>query len=60
MAPGDVVGDLRQPNMPGTVEEYPSWRLPVADTEERPLMLEDLLDDARMSRLAAAFRAAVR
>ena len=60
MAPGDVVGDLRQPNLPGTIDEYPSWRLPVADAEERPLMLEDLLDDARMTRLAALLSKAVR
>lgn len=60
IAPGDAVGDLRQPNLPGTIDEYPSWRLPVADEQERPLMLEDLLDDARMSRLAALLRKAVR
>ena len=28
----DAVGDIRQPNMPGTVDEYPNWRLPVAVT----------------------------
>ena len=60
MAPGDAVGDLRQPNLPGTIDEYPCWRLPVADEEQRPLMLEDLLGDARMSRLAALLRKAVR
>ena len=27
----DVVGDVRQPNLPGTIDEYPSWRLPIAD-----------------------------
>ncbi len=27
----DGVGDLRQPNLPGTVDEYPNWRLPVAE-----------------------------
>ncbi len=25
------MGDLRQPNLPGTVDEYPNWRLPVAE-----------------------------
>jgi 4-alpha-glucanotransferase len=40
---GDAVGDLRQPNLPGTVDEYPSWRLPVADRSGRPLGLEELL-----------------
>ncbi len=32
-APADAVGDLRQPNLPGTIDEYPNWRLPLA----RPL-----------------------
>jgi 4-alpha-glucanotransferase len=49
---GDAVGDLRQPNLPGTVDEYPNWRLPVADTEGRPLLLDDLLADERVQRLA--------
>jgi 4-alpha-glucanotransferase len=40
---GDAVGDLRQPNLPGTVDEYPNWRLPVADGTGRPLGLEELL-----------------
>jgi len=30
----DAVGDLRQPNLPGTIEEYPNWRLPVAEPAE--------------------------
>ncbi|MEV4212087.1 4-alpha-glucanotransferase [Micromonospora sp. NPDC049662] len=25
----DVLGEVRQPNMPGTVDEYPNWRLPL-------------------------------
>jgi 4-alpha-glucanotransferase len=60
VAPGDVVGDLRQPNLPGTTEGYPNWRLPLADLDGRPLLLEDLLDDPRMQRLAALLRDAVR
>ncbi|MBW0008926.1 MAG: 4-alpha-glucanotransferase, partial [Pseudonocardiales bacterium] len=28
-SPYDVVGEVRQPNLPGTVEEYPNWRLPL-------------------------------
>jgi 4-alpha-glucanotransferase len=49
---GDAVGDLRQPNLPGTVEEYPNWRLPVTDGAGRPLGLEELLDSAGLRRLA--------
>ncbi len=52
-APGDAIGDLCQPNLPGTVDEYPNWRLPVADATGAPLLLDDLLRDARVGRLAA-------
>jgi 4-alpha-glucanotransferase len=58
--PADAVGDLRQPNLPGTVDEYPSWRLPVADRDGRLLLLEQLLDDPRLHRLAAMLRERVR
>ena len=57
---GDAVGDLRQPNVPGTVDEYPNWRLPVADAEGRELLLEQLLADPRVARLAAELFGAVR
>lgn len=26
-APADVLGERRQPNLPGTIEEYPNWRI---------------------------------
>ncbi len=50
---GDAVGDLRQPNLPGTVEEYPNWRLPVADAAGRPIGLEELLESPGVRRLTA-------
>ena len=28
-SPADVVGQLRQPNLPGTVDQYPNWRIPL-------------------------------
>jgi 4-alpha-glucanotransferase len=63
----DGVGDLRQPNLPGTTEEYPNWRLPVATPTgaagaggllppSRPLLLEELLDHEGVRRLAAVLR----
>ena len=58
-APSDAVGDLRQPNLPGTVDEYPNWRLPVADESGRPLSLEELLADERVVGLAADLGRAV-
>jgi 4-alpha-glucanotransferase len=50
---GDAVGDLRQPNLPGTTDAYPNWLLPVADTGGGPKLLEELLADERVQRLAA-------
>jgi len=38
VSPYDMVGELRQPNLPGTVEQYPNWRLPL------PLGLTELAD----------------
>lgn len=51
-APGDAVGDLRQPNLPGTVDDYPNWRLPVTDVDGVEVPLEELLADPRLRRLA--------
>ncbi len=50
---GDAVGDRRQPNLPGTVDAYPNWRLPVADERGRPLQLEQLLEHPGVRRLTA-------
>ncbi|HVE74469.1 MAG TPA: 4-alpha-glucanotransferase, partial [Mycobacteriales bacterium] len=49
---GDAVGDLRQPNLPGTVDAYPNWRLPVADSSGRPLLLAELLAHPGVQRLS--------
>jgi 4-alpha-glucanotransferase len=57
---GDAIGDVRQPNLPGTVDEYPNWRLPVADGTGRPVPLEELQADPRVARLADQLRLAVR
>jgi 4-alpha-glucanotransferase len=52
----DAVGDRRAMNQPGTSDEYPNWRLPLADGEGRPVLLEDLVARPRPARLAAAVR----
>jgi 4-alpha-glucanotransferase len=44
--PADAVGDIRQPNLPGTQDEYPNWRLPLADPTGAPVSLETFLDSA--------------
>jgi 4-alpha-glucanotransferase len=55
----DAVGDTRQPNMPGTVDEYPNWRLPLAEPADggaRPVLVDDLSGHAGANRLAEALR----
>lgn len=51
ISPYDVIAEPRQPNLPGTVDEYPNWRLPLPQT------LEELRDDPRVAEITAAFRA---
>ena len=45
-SPYDVLGEIRQPNLPGTVEEYPNWRIPL------PVSLDDMIADPRMAAIA--------
>jgi len=47
----DAVGDLRQPNLPGTVAQYPNWQLPVADGSGTALTLEQVLTASGVRRL---------
>ena len=42
----DVLGEIRQPNLPGTVDEYPNWRQPL------PASLGEIRDDPRVARIA--------
>jgi 4-alpha-glucanotransferase len=49
----DAVGDLRQPNLPGTVDEYPNWRLPLAGPDGHPVSLEEVLGSDGVARLTA-------
>jgi 4-alpha-glucanotransferase len=41
----DAVGERRTQNQPGTTDEYPNWRVPLADAEGRAVLLDDLRDD---------------
>lgn len=50
ISPYDVLAETRQPNLPGTVDEYPNWRLPL------PVTLEQLMADPRVADITAAFR----
>ncbi|MGH3567268.1 MAG: 4-alpha-glucanotransferase [Pseudonocardia sp.] len=50
VSPYDVIGEERQPNLPGTVDEYPNWRLPLL------ISLEELRDDPRIRAVIDAVR----
>lgn len=54
---GDALGDLRQPNMPGTVDEYPNWRLPIADEAGLEPSRHELFTSSAVARLAAMLNA---
>jgi 4-alpha-glucanotransferase len=38
----EAAGERRPQNMPGTVDEYPNWRIPLTGADRQPLLLEDL------------------
>ncbi|MEH0544402.1 4-alpha-glucanotransferase [Streptomyces sp. B21-105] len=52
----DGVGDRRPQNLPGTWDQYPNWRLPVADAEGRPVTLEQLTASPRLHALMDVLR----
>jgi 4-alpha-glucanotransferase len=47
----DVLGVLDQPNLPGTTDEYPNWRMPIANS------LEEIVADPRVRRIAEVLSA---
>lgn len=54
----DLVGDVRAQNQPGTDQEYPNWRVPLADATGNPVALEDLSLVPLLERIVAAVRPA--
>ncbi|MFF7367349.1 4-alpha-glucanotransferase [Streptomyces tricolor] len=52
----DGLGDRRPQNLPGTWDQYPNWRLPVADAEGRPVPLEELTASPRLRALLEVLR----
>jgi 4-alpha-glucanotransferase len=48
----DAVGDSRPQNLPGTVDEYPNWRVPLCDGDGRPVLVEDLATVRGVAELA--------
>jgi 4-alpha-glucanotransferase len=54
----DAVGERRTQNQPGTTDEYPNWRVPLAGPDGKRMFLEDVFTDRRAAALAEALRAA--
>ena len=53
----DLVGDRRAVNQPGTLDEYPNWRVPLTDAAGRPVRLEDVTRGGADGVAARIFRA---
>ena len=47
----DAVGDRRTQNQPGTIDEYPNWRVPLSGPDGLPMLLEDVFASERAARL---------
>jgi 4-alpha-glucanotransferase len=54
VALADAVGDRQVMNQPGTSDEYPNWRFPLADSTGQPVLLEDLMQSLRVASLIRA------
>ncbi len=52
----DAVGDRRTQNQPGTIDEYPNWRVPLSGPDGKPMLLEDVLSPARAAAVVEAVR----
>jgi 4-alpha-glucanotransferase len=50
VSPYDIIGEVRQPNLPGTVDQYPNWRLPLAES------IEELRADPRVAAVVDVVR----
>lgn len=52
----DTMGDRRPQNLPGTWDQYPNWRLPIADAEGHPVTLEEITASPRLHALMDVLR----
>ncbi|GAA1491373.1 4-alpha-glucanotransferase [Brachybacterium sacelli] len=52
----DCVGERRIQNQPGTDEEYPNWRIPLADADGEVVGVDEIADDERTARWLTAVR----
>ncbi|MEE1296018.1 MAG: 4-alpha-glucanotransferase [Bifidobacterium sp.] len=53
----DAVGETRTQNQPGTNNEYPNWRIPLADSKGNAVMLEDLFQEDLLQRITQIMNA---
>ena len=51
-SPADVLGERRQPNLPGTIDQYPNWRIPL------PVNVDEFFTDGHVRAAVAPLRAA--
>src|SRR5271165_2044321 len=56
----EAAGERRPQNMPGTVDEYPNWRIPLTGADGQPVLLEDLPAHAGVRAVAAAVAGGLR
>ena len=57
VALADAVGERRAQNQPGTDQEYPNWKVPLADSVGQVVLVDDLFTNARLRSLAAVLAA---
>jgi 4-alpha-glucanotransferase len=48
----DAVGERQLQNQPGTIDEYPNWRVPLTGPDGALVMLEDIFRNQRTANLA--------
>ncbi|HEY1701085.1 MAG TPA: 4-alpha-glucanotransferase [Trebonia sp.] len=53
----EAAGERRSQNMPGTVDEYPNWRVPLCRGDGSPVLMEDLPFHAGIRAVVAAVKA---
>ena len=56
----EAAGERRPQNMPGTVDEYPNWRIPLTGADGQAVLLEDLPGHPEVRAVAEAVSGGVR
>lgn len=56
----DAVGERRTQNQPGTFQEYPNWQVPLANSSQEAVLVEDLAEVSRFESLTSVLDGALR